>query len=111
MILESTKRIIERNPELSPVHQTLFRFLYNAGDGGLTYEDISNQMGKTVEELTGIFGALAKRINNTAGVDGNDGVYLMFEGNRDSMDWGWCMRPELREVIQESDYPWAKDGK
>jgi len=81
----------------------------------LKYDDIARQMGRNETQLRGVLGALGKRINNTSGVVGTPGVNYLLEIVReidgDPEAWGWSMRYELRQIIKNSKYPWAKEWK
>lgn len=114
-VIEVIKRILERSPEISPGPIDLFHVLYKAGNRGLKYDDIARQMGRNETQLRGVLGALGKRINNTSGVVGTPGVNYLLEIVReidgDPEAWGWSMRYELRQIIKNSKYPWAKEWK
>lgn len=109
------RRILERSPSLAFGPQDLFRVLYKAGNNGLKYEDIADQMGRTSSQLSGVLGALGKRINNTTGVEGKPGVTYLLQIVRaidgDPGAWGWSMRHELMQVIRDGNYAWAKEWK
>lgn len=105
------KRILDRTPKLSNGPKTLFRVLYEAGNKGLNYDDIAQQMGRTNSQLSGVLGALGRRINNTTGVEGKPGIIYLLEIVSDADGWGWRMRYELKQVIKNSNYSWAKDWK
>lgn len=114
-VIEVIKRILERSPGISPGPIDLFRILYKAGSKGLKYDDIAQQMGRTNAQLSGVLGALGKRINNTTGVVGTPGVNYLLELVReidgDPGSWGWSMRYELRQIIKNGQYSWAKEWK
>ena len=111
--VEAVKRVLERSPQLSPRLQTLFQILYQKGDQGLAYEELVAMMRLTMRQVNGVLGALGRRINNTTGVEGNPGIPYLFEivyvidGDPDT--WGWRMRKELKKVIKNGNYSWAKD--
>lgn len=111
---KTIRRIIERNPSIPFGQKDLYRVLYQAGDTGLEYEAIAEAMhNRTTAQLSGVLGALGRRINATAGVEGKPGINYLLEIVRgfddDPSAWGWRMRPETRQVIKNSNYSWAKD--
>ena len=81
----------------------------------MRYGDIALKMELTTAQLTGVLGALGRRINNTKGVDGKPGVGYLFEvvyeDDNDSSTWGWRMRYEFEQLIKNGNYSWAKDWK
>ena len=109
------KHILDRSPPFAQRPITLCKVLYKAGKKGLKYEDIALHMGITPEQLNGVLGALGRRINNTDGVESKLGVGYFFDIVRDVDEdigsWGWSMRDELRQAIQNGNYSWAKDWK
>lgn len=113
--IDVIKRILDRRPYLSPRPKTLFKVLYQAGNDGLKFEDIAAQMEGTPSQLSGVLGALGRRINNTPGVEGKPGISYMLEIvheiDSDPQAWGWRMRYELMQLIRDSNYPWAEEWK
>jgi hypothetical protein len=113
--VEVIKRILERSPRLAQGQAILFKALYQAGNKGLSYEDIALHIDKTTEQLAGVLGALGRRINNTPGIEGKPGITYLFEYVGEVNDkpgaWGWRMRYELKQAIKNGNYSWAKDWK
>jgi len=113
--IDIIKRVLERTPKLSSGPKCLFKVLYQAGNSGLKFDDIASAMDRTPSQLSGVLGALGRRINNTLGIEGRPGVTYILEivreidGNPDS--WGWRMRYGFRQVLKKSDYPWTQDWK
>ncbi len=110
------KRVLERNPAIPFGQKDLYRVLYQAGEAGLKYEEIAEQMhNRNTNQLAGVLGALGTRINGTKGVEGKPGVGYLFEIVRgfddDPTAWGWRMKPEMHQVIKNSNYDWAKDWR
>jgi len=100
------RRVLRRH-RIPPAQRELFRVLYAAGDAGLEFAALAEAIGRSTEELSGVLGGLGRRINATRGVDALPqlpGVTLFFE-QKESVPpgggWGWAMRPELREALEE----------
>jgi hypothetical protein len=113
--IELIKRVLERSPKLAQGQAILFQVLYQAGDEGLNYDDLAIQIDRTKAQLSGVLGALGRRINNTKGIEGKPGIVYFFEHkidiNGEAGAWGWAVRYELREVIKKGNYDWAEDWK
>ena len=113
--MELIKRVLERSPKLAQGQILLFQALNQAGKKGLKYDDIAVKIDKTPAQLSGVLGALGRRINNTLGIDGKPGINYLFqyvgEVNGETGTWGWRMRYELEQVIKNGNYSWAKDWK
>lgn len=113
--IQTIQRILERSPSIPRGQIDLYRVLYLAGEAGLKMEDIAVQMGRTRREFSGVLGALGRRINHTAGVEGDPGVnYLLrwvTDVNGEIGTYGWSLSDKLRQVIKNNTYWWNKDWK
>jgi hypothetical protein len=81
---------------------TLYHALYKAGERGLTKSKLAEQIREgDRKSLTGVFGALGRRINSSEPFKAQSpGIGLFFEISRRGDDWHYCMRPELQEAIE-----------
>ena len=82
----------------------------------MKYDDIAVKIDKTPAQLSGILGALGRRINNTLGIDGKPGINYLFqyvgEVNGETGTWGWRMRYGLRNKSSKTAItPGLKTGK
>jgi hypothetical protein len=110
---EVIRRIIERMPSIPQGQKDLYKALYQAGDHGLSISQMAAAMGRTKDQVYGVLGALGRRVNNTPGVEGKPGITFLLRfvqdaGAETGEDWGWAMRPELRQVLKEDNYIWAR---
>lgn len=103
--------VIERKPEIPDGQQTLYSVLFSADEDGLDYSTLAIQMKRTEKQLSGILGALGRRINNTKGIEGDPGVpFLLTYKNSapPNEKWGWAMSLELKQVLENGNYNWLK---
>lgn len=106
------RRIIKRH-RVPPGQRALYNALLEADERGLDFATLASRMGRSTEELSGVLGALGRRINATDGIESlpePPGVGLLFD-YRDqappSGDWGWAMKPALRKVLEEGEFRWV----
>jgi hypothetical protein len=80
----------------------LYKALDSAGSDGLAPAELARQMGRTPKELTGVLGALGRRINGTPGVPQwkNSAIELFFDFPVRNGTFHYVMRPELREALK-----------
>jgi len=107
------RNVIERDPKLPRGQKDLYNALFSAGDKGLDYGTLAARIGRSVEQLNGVLGALGRRINSTSGIEGKPGVGLLFslrEKAPPKNSWGWAMKPEVRSLLAEQKYSWLKDN-
>lgn len=87
----------------------LYWALYQAGDVGLTSDELVKVMGRRDRKnLGGILGALGNRINHTPGYgqDARPGIGMLFTVEPVSGGaWRYTMRPEMRAALEEMN-PW-----
>ena len=105
------RRVLRRH-RIPPTQRAVYRALYEAGDDGLDFGALAAATGRTTEELSGVLGGLGRRVNATSGIETlaeAPGVNLLFE-HRESAPpgggWGWAMRPELRQALEDLGLPW-----
>ena len=78
----------------------------------LDFGALAAATGRTTEELSGVLGGLGRRVNATSGIETlaeAPGVNLLFEhreGAPPGGGWGWAMRPELRQALEDLGLPW-----
>lgn len=103
--------IIERQPKLPNGQKALYNALFSAAEDGLDYSTLAARMERTEKQLSGILGALGRRVNNTKGIEGEPGI-LFFLTYKNSAPpngkWGWAMSPELKQVLENGNYSWLK---
>jgi hypothetical protein len=80
----------------------LYKALANADDGRLSASALAAAMGRTEQELSGVLGALGRRINGTEGVDQttHPGIGLFLGYTRENGEWHYRLRPEVRDVLE-----------
>lgn len=93
--------------------QRLYKILYDAGEGGLTYDELIEAMkpwGR--KSLAGVLGALGKRINGTPGYGRTKkpGVYMVFFYEQIGQDQ-WLIRllPEARLALESLNSTWLRE--
>lgn len=108
------RRVLKRH-RVPPAQRALYKALYEAGDEGLDFTTLAATIGRSTEELSGVLGGLGRRVNATPGIETlpePPGVNLLFEHKESAPPlggWGWAMRPELREVLDDLGAPWMAD--
>jgi hypothetical protein len=81
--------------------RVLYKALYQAGEEGLCREELAIAVGRTRHQLSGILGALGRRINTTKGLEGKGGIEVVIETSRTTGGgWRYRMRPILREALE-----------
>ena len=107
-------RRILRRMDVSDGQKLLYKALYDAGDQGLSYPDLTAAVRtpaddpekKPEDKLNGILGGLGRRINATEGIEGEPGVELLFDVQRANGVWHYRMRSEFREVLDSEGFDW-----
>ncbi|MBP6785953.1 MAG: hypothetical protein KA170_00090 [Candidatus Promineofilum sp.] len=105
------RRVLRRH-RIPPTQRAVYRALYEAGDDGLDFGALAAATGRTTEELSGVLGGLGRRVNATSGIETlaeAPGVNLLFEHRASAPpggSWGWAMRPELRQALEDLGLPW-----
>ena len=105
-------RLLTRIP-VSRGQQQLYKALYDAGDAGLTKDELVEVMGRRDRrDLTGVLGALGRRINGTLGYGQarkpGIGMVLSWEKTTNGQ-WLWHLRPDMRAVLEKLNPPWLHE--
>ena len=95
---EIIRDVIRRRP-VPPGQRGLYEVLDKAGDQGLLKPELAEAMGRSERELTGVLGALGKRIFGTKGTD-DQGILLFLEISAADGTWRYRLRPEARAVLE-----------
>ena len=108
------RRVLRRH-RIPPTQRAVYRALYEAGDEGLEFAALAAATGHSTEELSGVLGGLGRRINATHGIETlpePPGVNLLLDYKAAAPPgggWGWALRPELRQALEEMGLPWEND--
>lgn len=102
-----TRRAVPRG------QQQLFTALYDAGEGGLTNDELVQIMGRRDrQDLVGVLGALGRRVNNTEGygraTKPGIGMLLFIEPDSGNQ-WRYSLRPETRAALEELNPSWLQE--
>ncbi len=84
---------------VSQGQRQLYEVLDKAGDQGLLKPELAEAMGRSERELTGVLGALGKRIFGTKGT-AEEGILLFLEISAADGTWNYRLRPEVRAVLK-----------
>lgn len=107
------RRVLRRH-RIPPTQRALYRALYEAGDDGLEFAALAAATGRSTEELSGVLGGLGRRINATPGIETlpePPGINLLLDHKPAAPPgggWGWAMRPELRQALEDMGLPWGE---
>jgi hypothetical protein len=93
--------VLTRRP-VPPGQRQLYKALYEAGDEGLSMNDLAATMGRPIRQLAGVLGALGNRINGTERPepDTNLGIGLMLRVESINGQWHYWLRPVFRELLE-----------
>ncbi len=98
--VDAVRRMLTRRP-VPDGQRVLYRALYQAGDQGLSRSDLAVAMNRSKLQLSGVLGALGRRINRTEGLEGKEGILIVFDASMlGDGDWHYRMRPVLREALE-----------
>ncbi len=109
------RRVLRRH-RIPPTQRAVYQALYEAGDDGLEFAALAAATGRSTEELSGVLGGLGRRINATHGIETlpePPGVNLLLDYKPTAPPggaWGWAMRPELRQALEDLGLPWEETG-
>ncbi|MBN1668159.1 MAG: DUF262 domain-containing protein [Anaerolineales bacterium] len=78
----------------------LYRILAEAGDEGISWEELCQQMGRSKGQMSGVLGALGRRINGTPGLDDDRGIGHVVEIWNVGPTWRYRMKPVLRTALE-----------
>ncbi len=110
--LADFKRVLTRRA-VSRGQKQLYKALYDAGDAGLTNDEMVRIMGRRDrQDLVGILGALGGRVNNTPGYGraARPGIeMLLIIESAPGEQWRYYLRPETRETLEELNPPWLHE--
>jgi hypothetical protein len=93
--------------------QQLYKALYDAGDQGLSQDELVAVMGRRDRyDLAGVLGALGRRVNNTPGYSQETGygigMVLTWEQLPDGQ-WRYTLRPGMRAALEKLDPRWLHE--
>jgi hypothetical protein len=98
--LETIRRVLGRIA-IPEGQKALYHVLYDAGDRVLSAGELANAMRITVQELNGVLGALGRRVNGTAGIDGKPGINLLLDVEKSGGEWHYHMPQETRSALEK----------
>lgn len=90
----------------------LYKALYNAGDRGLTKGELVRVMGRRDwKDLTGVLGALGRRVNGTSGYGyaKKPGIDMLFIIKPVSKKYRYILRPEMKAALEQLNPPWLNE--
>jgi hypothetical protein len=96
-------RVLKRIP-ISPGQKALYQALYNAGSDGLMQKELAQKIDRTEQELSGILGALGRRINGTDGIviqEDELAISVFFDVEWIDDEWHYTMKPILRKALEK----------
>ncbi|SRR5579883_622748 len=80
----------------------VYKALYDVGDRPLTGAELAHVTGRTIQQLSGILGALDLRIHGTKQIDGRVGISLVFEVREEpGGGWSYHLLSEARHAREE----------
>jgi len=98
--VDDIRRVLTRR-RLPNGQLALYNALYSAGEHGLSSSDLAVAMNRSRDQISGVLGALGRRINNTEGLEGKGGIQVILDiSEGDDGDWRYCMRPILRQALE-----------
>ncbi len=111
---EDYHRVLTRIP-IPEGQQQLYKALYDAGDAGLTHDELMRVMGRRdTQDLAGVLGALGRRINATPGYGETrkpaTNMVIFWEKLPDGQ-WRLRLVPEMRKALEDLDFPWLREAK
>jgi hypothetical protein len=88
----------------------LFRTLYEVDGQQLSKNELETRMGTTPQELSGVLGALGRRIRGTTGseqvaqqIGATASIDTFLKISRINGKWYYSLRPELRELLESEN--------
>jgi hypothetical protein len=88
----------------------LFRTLYAVDGQQLSKNELEARMGTTSHELSGVLGALGRRIRGTSGseqvaqqIGATSSIETFLKISRINGKWYYSLRPELRELLESEN--------
>jgi len=109
---EDYHRLMTRMP-VPRGQQRLYKALYDAGDAGLTQDELVDALELLHRiALGGVLGALGTRVNGTPGYGQKNkpGIGMVLSWERIDNDlWRYCLRPEMREALESLNPGWLHE--
>jgi hypothetical protein len=106
-------RRVLRRMDIPPGQLDLYRALYQAGEAGLTRDELAQAMGRTPDKIDGVLGALGRRINGTPRPDMSKtpGITAFLGVQAASGTWRYWLLPTLRRVLEQEGIveAWARE--
>jgi len=97
--LDVVRHMLTRIP-ISDGQIAVYRALYSVGDAGMTRAELVSATNRSARELSGVLGALGRRLNATEGLENLGGITAVLECRRDGGSWWYRMLPILREALE-----------
>jgi hypothetical protein len=89
---------------IPPGELALYKALYAAGDEGLSLSDLAVAMEVTSAQLSGVLGALGRRLGRLEGFEGVGSIVTVLDWWEDSKGhWFYRMKPVLRQALEEEE--------
>ncbi len=108
-VMEFIRRALNRMP-LPDRQIDLFRALYEADAQQLSKPELEARMGRTSHELSGVLGALGRRIHGTTGseqvtrrIGATAPIETFLKISQIQGKWYYSLRPELRELLEREN--------
>jgi CBS domain-containing protein len=109
---EDYRRLLTRVP-VPPGQRRLYRALYDAGDQGLTHDELVEVMGhQGRSNLRGVLGALGRRVNGTPGYgeDNQPGSAMVIHWEQlPDRQWRLRLKPAMRAVLEALKPTWLNE--
>jgi len=106
---EDFHRLLTRIPVPRGQRQ-LYKALYDAGDAGLTHDELVKVMGRRDRrDLSGVLGSIGRRVNGTPGYGQRErpAGYMVLSWERlDDGQWRLRLLPEMRAALEALNPDW-----
>jgi hypothetical protein len=106
MLFGLFKLVLERRP-LGENPEKLIRKLY-LSKNRVSMPELAKELNLTSQQISGVLGALGRRINNTQGIDTENGIGFLFDIRNDKGIWHYTLTDEFRKFLDDSNYDWLK---
>jgi uncharacterized protein with ParB-like and HNH nuclease domain len=81
--------------------KAVYEALYDAGDAGLSGEQLAKAVNRTPQQLAGVLGGMGTRINKTEGLEDGKGINHIFDLWEENGDLFYRLKPEFRAVLKD----------